>query len=217
MLDIINFMESPGRFRPFLLALISAIALAAVFGTSYFVLSTVPSRNAAVQTPAPSSAPALKPTIQVPTGWLAFEDKTAGISFYYPPDAVLETGTSELHPYNFIRLVFKQPGQASLILDMRENKAKSTPGELAAQAYAETSSQAAPKSLMEAEQKVVVGGLSGSKYVIPPTLTDFMLFIPDGDKMLVVYPGSNDNPASGKTLRMDLFNQVLDTLIFSDN
>jgi hypothetical protein len=208
-------MPPAARLRPIFLLFLSGIALVIVIGISYLVISTVPAKNLPVQTPIASFKPALKADLQVLADWLVYEDKDAGISFRYPPDAVLETGTSEQHPYNFIRLVFKQTGQSSLILDIRENKAKSTPRELAAQAYEETSSQSAPKSLIDAEEKVSVGGLAASKYIIPPTLADFMLFIPDGDKMLVVYPGRNEDPVSGNTPAIDLFNQVLETFVFS--
>ena len=68
--------------------------------------------------------------------------------------------------------------------------------------------------MLDAEEKVVVGGFTASKYVIPPTLTDFMLFIPCGDTMVVIYPGRNDDPVGGKTSGMDLFNQVLGTFHF---
>ncbi len=41
-----------------------------------------------------------------------------------------------------------------------------------------------------------------------------MLFIPLKDKMVVIYPGRNDDPMSGTTPGMDLFNRVLATFNF---
>jgi hypothetical protein len=207
-------MSSQSRFHPLLQILLAALFVAVIVGISILVLSTAPKNStaSAISPIGPAPTPSLQPS--PPAGWLTYTDKDAGFSFSYPPDAYFETGTTEQHPFNFIRLVFSDAGQSSLIVDVRDNTAKSTPRELAAQAYQETGGQAAPKAMLDAEETVKVGSLDAWKYIVPPTLTDFMLFIPIGDKMLVIYPGSTADPISGKTSGMDLFNQVISTFRF---
>ena len=208
-------MNSGSRFHPLILIVFSALLLGAVLGLSILILSIAPKNNPPAPLPVVTStvpAPMARPT--TPVGWLTYTDKDAGFSFSYPPDAYLETGSNTQHPFNFIRMVFKDASQSSVIVDIRSNTAKSTPRELAAKTYQESGGQAAPKAMLDAEEEIMVGGNSASKYVIPSTLTYFMLFISCGDKMVVIYPGRNDDPLDGKTPGMDLFNTVLDTFHF---
>jgi hypothetical protein len=200
--------------RSFLVFLLSAALLVGVVALAYLLLPNVAGKStpASTATPAASALQAV-----VPSGWLVYTDPAAGFSFSYPPDAHLETGSNDLHPYNFIRVVFKDPLQDSLVVDVQANNEKSLPAQFAAQAYEESASQPAPKALMDAAQTEIVGNKAASKYVIPPTLTDFILYVPLNDKMVVIYPARTADPASGQTPVMDLFNQVLGTFEFPGN
>ncbi len=205
-------MESKPKFRPlsFILALLVVLGVGAA---AYLVLPNVgrppePTAAAAAGAPAEPSAPA---------GWLVYTDARAGISFRYPPDAHIEVDSTDLHPYNFIRLVFADPAQASLIIDVRENTAKALPEAFAAGAYAETTGETPPPGMFSAKEIVKVGSKQAARYVIPPTMTDFMLYIPLNDRMLVIYPGSTEGAVARQTTGNDLFNQVLGSFVFSDN
>jgi len=202
-------MESKPKFRPlsFILALLVVLGVGAA---AYLVLPNIGrpgSPAAAASTPAEPSAP---------TGWLVYTDPGAGISFRYPPDAHIEADSNALHPYSFIRVVFADPDQASLIIDVRENTAKQLPEAFAAGAYAETTGETPSPGMFSSKEIVKVGSKQAARYVIPPTQTDFMLYIPLNDKMLVIYPGSTERAVAGQTAGNDLFNQVLGSFLFSD-
>ncbi len=203
-------MESKPKFHP--LSLILALLVVAGVGTAaYFLLPNVGRQPA---NPAPAAgAPA---QTSVPAGWLTYTDPRAGISFRYPPDAHLEAESSEAHPYNFIRLVFADPAQASLIVDVRENTAKQMPEAFAAAAYAETTGETPPPGMFSAKEIVQVGSKQAARYVIPPTMTDFTLYVPLNEEMLVIYPGSTEQSVVGQPAGYDLFNPVLGSFSFSD-
>jgi hypothetical protein len=206
-----KFQPRPPSLLVFLLAALLLVGVAAV---GYLVLPNVAGhRDPSSAVPTPARPVTLLPTY-LPTGWLVYRDPDSGFTFSYPPDAHLEVGSNDLHPFNFIRVVFTNPDQDSLIVDVQANTEKSLPAQFAARAYEETQNQPAPKAMMDAEQSVQMGGALGSKFVVPSTLTDFILYVPWNNKMIVIYPGSNDVPASGQTPGTDLFNEVLGTFVF---
>ena len=201
-------METKTRFSPlsFILALLVVLGVGAA---AYLILPNVS------RPPQPTAAAAASPAM--PAGWLVYADPQAGFSFRYPPDTHVEADSNELHPYNFIRVVFADPAQASLIVDVRENKAKELPEAFAAGAYAETTGATPPPDMFNSKDIVNVGSKQAARYVIPPTLTDFTLYVPLNDMMLVIYPGSTAEGAiAGQAAANDLFNQVLGSFSFSD-
>jgi hypothetical protein len=206
-------MNKVTLIRQVLLLLGSAVILLAVGVAAYLVLP-----NVAASPPATPTNPGLGAVIpSIQPGWLVYTDPDGALSFSYPADAHVEADSNAIHPFQFIRVVFKDPAQASLIVDIRANRAKGTPAQFAAQFYQESASAPAPKALLDGEQKVRAGSAQAAKYIIPPTLTDFMLFVPRADKMVVIYPGRNDELTSAKTPGVELFNTVLGTFIFSGN
>ena len=200
--------------RSILWFLLAAILLAAAIAVGYALLPNL--AGSPQPSPTPPILAASAPTPAIPAGWKTYTDPDAGFSFSYPPDAVLETGSNELHPFNFIRLVFTERDQASLIVDVRPNPSKSTPAELAAQLYQEAAGQAAPKTLSSSPESVLVGSALAEKFVLPPTLTQYMLFLPRNDKMMVIYPGGVDAPATATPPALDRFNQVLASFTFQN-
>jgi len=202
------------RIRSLLVFLLAAVLLLGVAAVGYLVLPNVAGKHTASPANLASARQVtLVPTYH-PTGWLVYTDPDAGFSFSYPSNAHIEIGSNELHPFNFIRVVFAVPNQDSLIVDVQANQEKSLPAQFAARAYEETENQPAPKAMLDAGQSVQVGGVLASRYVIPSTLTDYMLYVPLNDKMIVIYPGRNDVPVSGATPGSELFNQVLGSFIF---
>ena len=160
--------------RSLLWFLLAAILIGAAVVAGFSILPNLDGRASLSPTP-PVAAASTLPAI--PPGWKVYSDPDAGFSFSYPPRAVLETGKNDLHPYNFIRLVFSEPAQASLIVDVRANSAKSTPAELAAQLYQEAASQAAPKAVWvnplrgSAEIQFTKPAVKVSKDMIVTTIT----------------------------------------------
>jgi hypothetical protein len=204
-------MESILKFRPFAFIL-AVLLVVGVVAAAYFILPNIGRpANPAGSLPAGPSASAT-----VPAGWLVYRDPQAGFSFRYPEDAHLEVDSNELHPYAFIRVAFADPAQGSLIVDVRENRAKQLPEAFAAQAYAEVSGETPPPGLLGAKEVVTVGNKQASRYAIPATLTDFMLYVPLNDKMLVIYPGSAQEEVAGQLQGSETFSQVLGTFQFTD-
>ncbi len=204
-------MESTLKFRP-LTIILAALVLVGVVTAAYFILPNV-GRPAS---PAGSPPPASTSSADAPTGWLVYNDPQAGFSFRYPPDAHLEVGSNELHPFAFIRVAFADPAQGSLVVDVRENTAKQLPEAFAARVYTETTGETPPPSMLNAKEVTTVGSRTAARYAIPATLTDFMLYVPLNDKMLVIYPGSADEGVAGQLKSNEEFNLVLGTFKFTD-
>ncbi len=204
------------KIRPLSIILAGLLVVGAVTA-GYFLLPNIGRPGSPAVSPPAVSAPAA-PTVNanVPAGWLTYTDAQAGFSFRYPADAHLEVDSNELHPYAFIRVTFADPAQGSLVVDVRENKAKALPEAFAAQAYAETSGETPAPELFSAKEVAAVGSKAASRFVIPPTLTDFMLYLPLNDKMLVIYPASAAETVTGQTQGGEIFNQVLSTFQFAD-
>ncbi len=203
-------MESILKFRP-LSIILAVVGLAGVILAAYFILPNVRQPGS----PTGSPPPALAAGAAAPAGWLTYTDPQAGFSFRYPADAHLDVESNDLHPLAFIRVTFADPAQGSLVVDVRENKAKQLPEAFAAQAYAETSGETPAPEQFSAKEIVTVGSKQASRYIIPPTLTEFMLYLPLNDKMLVIYPASAAQAVTGQLQSGELFNQVLSTFQFS--
>ncbi len=199
------------KFRPVTI-LLAALVVVGVVTAAYFILPNV--SQPANPAGSPPAAPPAGAT--APAGWLVYGDSQAGFSFSYPPDAHLEVDSNELHPYAFIRVTFADPAQGSLIVDVRENTAKQLPEAFAARAYAEASGGTPAPELFSAKEVAAVGSKQASRYAIPPTLTDFMLYLPLDDKMLVIYPGSAMEGVTGQAQSSEVFDQVLGTFQFTD-
>ncbi len=204
-------METTQKFRPLSLVL-AVVGVLGVVALAVFILPNVARPN-------PASSTTAAPTIAsaAPAGWLVYTNPQAGFSFRYPPEAHLEVDSNELHPFAFIRVAFADPQQGSLIVDVRQNTAKQLPEAFVASAYAETTGETPPPETFSTKEIITVGSKKASRYVVPPTLTDFMLFIPLDDKMLVIYPGSAGEMVAGQSQDNALFNQVLGTFEFSDS
>src|SRR5512138_2429425 len=145
-------MESILKSRP-LSIILAALILVGVVTAAYFLLPNVGRPGSpAVSPPNAPTAAAL-----VPADWLTYTDPQAGFSFRYPADAHLEVDSNELHPLAFIRVTFADPAQGSLVVDVRENKAKALPEAFAAQAYAETSGETPAPGTFSAKEVVIVG------------------------------------------------------------
>src|SRR5512146_2579472 len=205
-------MENKPKFQP-LSFLLAALVVLGVGATAFLILPNVGLPGSSASAPPIATAT----DVSVPSGWLIYRDPQAGFSFRYPPDAHVEFGNNELHPYAFIRVVFAQPEQGSLIVDVRANNAKQLPEAFAAQAYAETTGATPPPDLISPKEIVTVGSKQASRFVIPPTQTDFILYLPINDKMLVIYPGSAGQAVVGQPQVREIFNQVLGTFQFNDN
>ncbi len=203
-------MESILKFRP-LSIILALLGIAGVVLAAYFILPNVRQPVSPAGSPPSTTAAG-----GVPAGWQTYTDPQAGFSFRYPADAHLEVDSNELHPFAFIRVTFADSAQGSLVVDVRENNAKALPEAFAAQAYAETSGETPAPGLFSAKEVVTVGSKAASRYVIPPTLTDFMLYLPLSDKMLVIYPASDAETVTGQPQSGELFNQVLSTFQFTD-
>lgn len=204
-------MESILKYRPVTIFL-AALVVVGVVSAAYFILPNVSRPGSPAGSP--PAAPSASAT--APAGWLVYSDPQAGFSFRYPADAHLEVDSNPLHPFAFIRVAFADPAQGSLIVDVRENTAKQLPEAFAARVYAEVSGGTPPPELFSAKELAAVGSKQASRYAIPPTLTDFMLYLPLNDKMLVIYPGSATEGVSGQAQSSQVFNQVLGTFQFTD-
>lgn len=174
------------------------------------------------QTPNVSSTPP-KPTatpLMTKDGWYLYVDKEVGYSFSYPRDAHIQLGKNPLHPYNAVTIFFPIPnsyGYHGMVIDVVENFEKLSPEDFAKSVYKSVSPNAiVPDNLLSKAETITVAGSSALKVQIPPTLTDFIIFLPYQDKMFKIHPSGDPfntgDTAKGETL--NLFYKVLGTLTF---
>jgi hypothetical protein len=153
-------------------------------------------------------------------GWYLYVDKEAGYSFSYPGDAHIQLGKNPNHPYNAVTIFFPIPdsyGYHGMVIDVVENTGKLSIEDFARSVYKSASPNAiVPDTLLSKAETITVAGRTALKVQIPPTLTDFIIFLPYQDKMFMINPSGDpfdtDDPAKGETL--DLFYKVLATLTF---
>jgi hypothetical protein len=179
--------------------------------------------NAIINEP-PQDPNNLKITPTVPPiaadGWYIFSDPEVGYSFHYPPGSHLSAGKGPRYPFTAIELEVRVPDEVSyhgLSISVQPNPAALSPAEFAVRTYSQLAPGInPPPDFARNAGSVRVGKATALKVVIPPTLSEFTLFLPYKDKMLIIAPVRNqtvlDDPV--KTRAGEIFENILETFVF---
>jgi hypothetical protein len=166
--------------------------------------------------------PKITPTIPLiaDDGWYIFEDKEVGYSFHYPPNSHLSCGIAINEKYLGVTLEYRVPNEVSyhgLAILVEPNTKNQTPMEFAeqiAQSYGPTANLS--EEAISKSSTYSIAQLSAVKISIPQTMTDYTLFLPYKDKMLIIKPTGNpmvmDDPVKVDALK--IFDQILATFKF---
>ncbi len=154
-------------------------------------------------------------------GWYLYVDKEVGYSFSYPQNTHIDYGKGPFHPFNVVTLLFRIPnsyGYHGMVIDIQKNPQQFRPEDFAKSVYQSNAPAATiPNDLLSNSETVTISGMPALKAKIPPTLTDFMIFLPYQDKMFKIYPTGDpfntDDPTNTEALA--LFYKILGTFTLS--
>jgi hypothetical protein len=175
-----------------------------------------------------SQATEVSPTPAIPTatplitkdGWYLYVDKEVGYSFSYPQNTHIDYGKGPFHPYNVVTLLFRIPnsyGYHGMVIDIQKNPQQLKPEDFARSVFQSNAPTVAiPTDLLSSAETVTISGMPALSAKIPPTLTDFMIFLPYQDKMFKIYPtgdpSNTNDPTNAEALK--LFYKIIGTFTF---
>lgn len=180
-------------------------------------------------TPIPINVtPTIKPTIlptQIPSptpvkldnGWYLYEDKDAGFSISYPPDAFLTTAKNLNNQYKTVNIQFIHVGPSGgyqgMAINVIENQSGISIERVVEKIYGDSPIKPSMDVIKSSLTSIKVGNTTGIKTFIPPTITEVSILIPHRNDVLFLAPVHGLAADSVDPEVLKLFYKILETLI----
>jgi len=164
-------------------------------------------------TPVPSHTPTPTP-IMLENGWYLYVDKEAGYSFSYPPDVYLHTSKEGRLSYKSVHIQFKIPntGYQGMEINILTNTQNLPLENIVQEFYTGNGGEPSITNIRASIKPVMIGELSAFKSIFQPSIAEFTIYVPYGNKVLYAIPVTKMGLTAFDPQALELFEKTLATL-----
>ena len=164
-------------------------------------------------TPVPSHTPTPTP-IMLENGWYLYVDKEAGYSFSYPPDVYLHTSKEGRLSYKSVHIQFKIPnaGYQGMEINILTNTQNLPLENIVQEFYTSNGGEPSITNIRASIKPVMIGELSAFKSIFQPSIAEFTIYVPYGNKVLYAIPVTKMGLTAFNPQALELFEKILATL-----
>jgi hypothetical protein len=173
------------------------------------ITPTIKPTNLPTQIPSPTP-------VKLDNGWYLYEDKDAGFSICYPPDAFLTTAKDFNNKYKTVNIQFIHVGPSGgyqgMVINVIENQTGISIDRVVEKIYGDSPIKPSTDAIKSSLASIKVGNTTGIKTYIPPTITEVSILIPHRNNVLFLAPVHGPAADSVDPEVLKLFYKILDTL-----
>ena len=165
----------------------------------------------------PTSSPAPTATatpIVLDNGWYLYTDKEAGYSLSYPPDVHLHTSKEGGLDYKTVHIQFAIPnaGYQGMTINVLDNAQKLPIENIVQDVYTRMGEEQPTKNIQSSMESIMIGKISAIKSDFQPSIVEFTIYIPYGNKVLYAAPVTRMGLTAFDPKAAELFEEILATL-----
>jgi hypothetical protein len=163
-------------------------------------------------TPVPSQTPTPKPIV-LDNGWYLYVDKDAGFSLSYPPDVFFHTSKEGRLSYKSVHIQFKIPdaGYQGIEINVLTNPQNRPIENIVQEVYSSNGGTPSIANIQASITPILIGKLSALKCVFQPSIAEFTIYVPYGNKVLYVAPVTEMGLTAFDSQAQELFEKILAT------